>query len=59
MLIEASGLEARFIKHELDHLDGVLMLSRTSTEHRRAAMRALREGVGWSPEEPEEGAAGV
>ncbi len=56
---EAEDRHARVIQHELDHLDGVLMLSRTSTEHRRAAMRALREGVGWSPEEPEEGAAGV
>ena len=42
-LVEASGLEARVIQHELDHLDGVLILDRTSREHRREAMRALRE----------------
>lgn len=42
-LVEASGLEARVIQHELDHLDGVLILDRTSREQRREAMRALRE----------------
>ena len=41
--IEASGLEARVIQHELDHLDGVLILDRTTKEQRKAAMRALRE----------------
>ncbi len=43
VLVEASGLEARVIQHELDHLDGVLILDRTSREQRKAAMRALRE----------------
>jgi peptide deformylase len=43
ILIEASGLEARVIQHELDHLDGVLILDRTSREQRKEAMRALRE----------------
>ena len=42
--VEASGLEARVIQHELDHLDGVLILDRTTREQRREAMRALREG---------------
>jgi peptide deformylase len=41
--IEASGLEARVIQHEIDHLDGVLILDRTSREQRKQAMRALRE----------------
>jgi len=41
--VEASGLEARVIQHELDHLDGVLILDRISREQRREAMRALRE----------------
>jgi peptide deformylase len=41
--IEASGLEARVIQHELDHLDGVLILDRTTRDQRREAMRALRE----------------
>jgi peptide deformylase len=52
--IEASGLEARVIQHEVDHLDGVLMLDRTPTEQRRAAMRALREGVAYEPEREDE-----
>jgi peptide deformylase len=43
ILIEASGLEARVIQHEMDHLDGVLILDRTSRDQRKEAMRALRE----------------
>ena len=42
-LVEASGLEARVIQHEMDHLDGVLMLDRASRENRKEALRALRE----------------
>jgi peptide deformylase len=41
--VEASGLEARVIQHEMDHLDGVLILDRTTRDQRREAMRALRE----------------
>jgi peptide deformylase len=40
--IEAEGLEARVIQHELDHLDGVLIIDRTSPEQRRAALAQLR-----------------
>jgi peptide deformylase len=43
ILIEASGLEARVIQHEVDHLDGVLILDRASREQRKEAMRMLRE----------------
>src|SRR6476469_766300 len=43
ILVEASGLEARVIQHEIDHLDGVLILDRTSRDQRKEAMRALRE----------------
>ena len=42
-LIEASGLEARVIQHEIDHLDGTLILDRVSREERKEAMRAMRE----------------
>ncbi len=54
--IEASGLEARVLQHEIDHLDGVLMLDRTARDQRKAALRALREGGSYSPsaEESEE-----
>ncbi|HEX8075636.1 MAG TPA: peptide deformylase [Thermoleophilaceae bacterium] len=41
--VEASGLEARVIQHEVDHLNGVLILDRTSREQRKEAIRALRE----------------
>lgn len=41
--VEASGLEARVIQHEIDHLDGVLIFDRTTKEQRREAIRALRE----------------
>jgi peptide deformylase len=41
--IEASGLEARVIQHEMDHLDGVLILDRTTREERKRALRELRE----------------
>jgi peptide deformylase len=43
VLIEASGLEARVIQHEIDHLEGVLILDRTTREQRKEAVRALRE----------------
>jgi peptide deformylase len=42
-LIEASGLEARVIQHEMDHLDGVLILDRTTRDQKRQAMKTLRE----------------
>jgi peptide deformylase len=48
ILVEASGLEARVIQHEIDHLDGVLILDRTSREQRKEAMRSLREALDGS-----------
>ena len=41
--VEASGLEARVIQHEMDHLDGVLILDRTSRDERKRALRELRD----------------
>jgi peptide deformylase len=43
LVIEASGLEARVIQHEIDHLDGVLILDRIPRSARKDAMRELRE----------------
>jgi peptide deformylase len=40
--LELKGLSARVVQHELDHLDGVLILERTTPEARREAMAALR-----------------
>jgi peptide deformylase len=42
-MVEASGLEARVIQHEIDHLDGVLILERTTRDERKRALRELRE----------------
>ena len=54
LLLEASGLEARVLQHEIDHLNGVLILDRSPRDQRKGAMRALREGTTYSPErEPE------
>jgi peptide deformylase len=51
IVVEASGLEARVIQHEIDHLDGVLILDRTSRDQRKQAMRAMREAMaGRSPD---------
>ena len=43
IVVEASGLEARVIQHEMDHLDGTLILDRTPRDQRKDAMRTLRE----------------
>jgi len=39
----AEGLEARVIQHEFDHLEGVLIVDRTSRSARAAALRELRD----------------
>ncbi len=46
ILIEAAGLEARVIQHEIDHLDGVLVFDRISRSERKQAMKALRDALG-------------
>lgn len=43
--IEAEGLEARVIQHEIDHLDGILILDRVSKEQRKQAMREMRQAI--------------
>jgi len=42
-VVEASGLEARVIQHEIDHLDGTLILDRVPKDARKEAIRTLRE----------------
>ena len=49
ILLEASGLEARVLQHEIDHLDGILILDRTERDQRRGALRALRSGEHFDP----------
>lgn len=40
--IEADGLHARVLQHEVDHLDGVLILDRATPEERKAALQRYR-----------------
>jgi peptide deformylase len=40
--LELAELDARVVQHELDHLDGVLILDRTTPEARREALGRLR-----------------
>ena len=40
--LELKGLPARIAQHELDHLDGILILDRTTAEARREALGLLR-----------------
>lgn len=56
--IEASGLEARVLQHEIDHLDGVLILDRAPRAQRKGALRALREADSYSPPLAEQDAEG-
>jgi peptide deformylase len=42
---DLEGFAARAVQHELDHLDGVLMIDRTTPEARREALAALRPRV--------------
>jgi peptide deformylase len=53
LLVDASGLEARVIQHEMDHLDGVLILDRTTRDQRKQAMRAMREAQAGGGEQPD------
>jgi peptide deformylase len=52
--LNAEGFEARVIQHEVDHLNGVLILDRISREARKEAMRAMREAREGSESEGSE-----
>jgi peptide deformylase len=43
--LELDGYAARVVQHELDHLDGVLILDRTDPESRREALSLLRPRI--------------
>ena len=42
VVLDADGLLAHVIQHEIDHLDGVLLLDRLEPDVRREALRAIR-----------------
>jgi peptide deformylase len=46
--IEADELLARCFQHEIDHLDGVLLLERLDADTRRQALRTIRD-LGMGP----------
>jgi peptide deformylase len=43
--LELDGMAARVVQHEVDHLDGVLIIDRTTPEDRREALAVLRQAV--------------
>ncbi len=43
--IDAEDYEARVLQHEIDHLDGILILDRTPKDQRKEALRQLRESA--------------
>ncbi len=45
VVVEGTGLMARCLQHEVDHLDGMLYLDRLERAVRKKAMRAVRELV--------------
>jgi peptide deformylase len=47
--LELSELGARIVQHELDHLDGVLILERTTEEARKEALGILRPRAMLTP----------
>jgi peptide deformylase len=46
---ELEGLAARVLQHEIDHLDGVLILERTTDDARRGALSVLRPRIAIAP----------
>jgi peptide deformylase len=45
LTVSAEGREASIVQHEIDHLDGVLVLDRLDPDARRQAVRRLREEI--------------
>jgi peptide deformylase len=41
--LDGTGLMARALQHEVDHLDGKVFLDRLTGEARKNALRALRD----------------
>ncbi|RCV55867.1 peptide deformylase [Marinitenerispora sediminis] len=56
--LHGSGLMARCLQHETDHLDGVLYLDRLERDDRRAAMREVRQSAWFLRESPSVGGSG-
>ena len=50
--ISGSGLLARCVQHETDHLDGVLFVDRLDPEQRKLAMKEIRSSQWWGEQGP-------
>ncbi len=50
--LEGSGLLARCVQHETDHLDGVLFIDRMDPEQRKLAMKEIRAAEWWGAQSP-------
>ena len=52
--IEASEYEGRIFQHEMDHLNGVLLVERLDDDQRKAAKRLLRQrAASLAPGDPD------
>jgi peptide deformylase len=47
-----TGMMARCVQHETDHLDGVLFLDRMDVDTRKKAMKAIRSADWYNPDQP-------
>lgn len=52
VVLSGSGLMARCLQHETDHLDGIVYLDRLDRDTRRAAMRDVRRSEWFLPVPP-------
>ncbi|MEH1129465.1 peptide deformylase [Micromonospora sp. CPCC 206061] len=50
--IVGTGMMARCVQHETDHLDGVLFLDRLDAGRRKEAMKAIRQAEWYDPAAP-------
>jgi peptide deformylase len=52
--IEATELEGRVFQHELDHLNGILLVERLDADQRKEALRILRDRtLDWPVADPD------
>ncbi len=52
--IEATELEGRVFQHELDHLDGILLVERLNEDQRKEALKILRgRTLDLAPSDPD------
>lgn len=52
VVLEGSGLMARCVQHETDHLDGILFVDRLPPSERKVAMKEIRESEWFAAEPP-------